>query len=64
MMLSWILSKVVRSLCVHDFIRVNEKNRMYLRCMNCQYETKGWIINDKQNNNVYLRRIRLRIAND
>ena len=43
--LAWLLGKVQQSLCAlhgHDAILQYERNRIYLRCTSCAYESPGW----------------------
>jgi hypothetical protein len=60
--LTFLTRVVNQTLCIHDFMRIHEPGRIALRCMNCQYESKGWQIERSDRN--YIRGIHIGINAD
>ncbi len=54
-LLAWFLAWLQQVLCAlhgHDTILQYERNRMFLRCTSCGYETPGWDVSNVNANRV------------
>jgi hypothetical protein len=55
--LTFLIQVLNQTLCIHDFHKQHAPGRIYLRCVNCQYETEGWRIERSDRN--YIRGIHI-----